>query len=354
MIALDPTKKMSSPPTSGNPGRKRLLCAVDARERRLFLAGMEARLQKLAGDVQWLSEGSAEQRTREIVAANPEVLLSSWSTPPLPREWLEADNCALRYVCHIAGSVRFFLPRRFIERGGLVTNWGRIACPTVAEQALLLGLGALRNQANWPGFMTASGAKLPRVQVLQTRTLFGRRVGLHGFGGVAQALVRLLEPFGVSLSAYSTGVPSEMMRALGVKPATSLEELFRQSEVVFECEALTPATQGSVSAAVLAALPDGGVFVNVARGALVDEAALLREANSGRIRIALDVIVHEPLTDASPLFHAKDAVFSPHIGGPTFDQYPAVGEFAVENLERYARGDPLQALVTVDIYDRST
>ena len=106
---------------------------------------------------------------------------------------------------------------------------------------------------------------------------------------VARALVPLLRPFGVTIAAYSAGVPAALMQQAGITPAESLHALFADSEVLFECEALTPATQGCVTAELLGALPDDAVFVNVGRGQVVEEAALVHEARSGRLRLALDV-----------------------------------------------------------------
>lgn len=65
----------------------------------------------------------------------PEVLVTGWSTPPLPEAWLAADGCPLRYVCHVTGSVRRLVPQSFLERGGKVSNWGEQVGPQVAEHA---------------------------------------------------------------------------------------------------------------------------------------------------------------------------------------------------------------------------
>ncbi|MDR1283202.1 MAG: hydroxyacid dehydrogenase [Opitutaceae bacterium] len=302
--------------------------------------------------IEWTSAPAALTAGRLKTLA-PEILVSSWSTPPLPEDWLADPECSLRYVCHLNGSVKALVPRRFIERGGLVSNWGGMAAEPVAEHALLLALAALRNLGGWPeairrGFGGEATCRLG------TRSLFERRVGIHGFGAVVQSLMRLLRPFRVEARAYSQGVPESMFLREGVTPCSSLSELFSWSEVLFECEGLTPSSESSVDAAALAALPDGAVFVNVARGRLVDEAALLREASSGRIRLALDVVRDEPLSPESPLYRTRAAVLSPHIGGPTSDMYPGIGCFALANIARYVCEEKPEALVTPEIYDRAT
>ncbi len=283
----------------------------------------------------------------------PQVLITGWSTPPIPEPWLLSPHCPLRYVCHTTGSVRGLVPRSFVARGGIVTNWGDSVSPQVAEHGLLLALAALRHVDRWPAFIARDPAGR-RLEEIETRTLFGRRVGLHGFGAVARALLPLLAPFSVSLSAYSAGVPPDLMRGAGVRPCASLEELFSDSEVLFECEALTPATERSIGAELLAMLPTNAVFVNIGRGRVVDDEALQREARAGRLRLALDVVADEPLTPDSPYVASGRVVLSPHIGGPTLDRYRHCGALALANLETFLRGEIPVGAITLAAYDRAT
>lgn len=340
--------------TASSPAPATVVAALSPRDRQLFFGDDLTARAALPGlqlvDPTGLTIAAWEDRLRRL---RPTCLITGWSTPPLPVTWLTSPDCPLRYICHITGSVRRLVPRSFLEGGGLVSNWGASVGAQVAEHALLLALSALRNQAGWRPFIERPPGQR-RIEELGTRTLFGRRVGLHGFGSVARALARLLEPFGVSLAAYSTGVPPEAMREAGIRPAASLAELFRDAEVLFECEALTPQNAGSVTAAILAALPDGAVFVNVGRGAVVDDDALAAEAGRGRIRVALDVITNEPLTPRSPYWSAPGAVLSPHIGGPTADLYRRCGELALRNLRRHLAGATPEDLLDLAVYDRST
>jgi phosphoglycerate dehydrogenase-like enzyme len=328
--------------------RPRVVVALNARERRLFLDDAAPAGAVWPDDAE-LSDAGWEDFLRRT---GPTVLLTGWNTPPLPVKWLAARDCPLRYVCHVTGSVRRAVPRSFIANRGLVTNWGDFAGQFAAEHALLLALAALRNLNGWRPFIAQPPESRDSVS-LGTRSLFGRRVGLHGFGSIARALVVLLRPFRVTLQGYSAGVPDAVMRRAGVEPCASLTDLFRESEILFECEALTPATTGTVTGAVLAALPAGAVFVNVGRGLVVDEAALVREAASGRIRVAADVLANN-MSDATELLRVPDAILSPHIAGPSHDQYRRCGELALQNLERFLHGETPVSRVTLEIYDRST
>jgi phosphoglycerate dehydrogenase-like enzyme len=288
-------------------------------------------------------------------AIRPEVLVVGWSAPALPEGYLEQTRCPLRYICFVTGSVRRLVPRRFVERGGWASNWGDVVAPMVAEHALLLLLAALRRLPEWPAFFTPPAGEPPAPLLqLRTRSLRGRTVSLHGFGFIARELVRLLQPFDVRLRAYSAGVPADYMREWGVEPVDDLNTLFGGAEIVVECEALTPASIGTVGAEQINWLAEHAVFVNVGRGAVVDEVALARRAATGKLHLALDVFAAEPLATDSPLRAIPGALLSPHIAGPTHDRLLDLGRRAILNLQRYLAGQPPLGLITPEIYDRST
>lgn len=334
---------------------ERVLFALSDAEREAFFPDGVGAIP--GAETHWRPDGpiSPEAWSAFLADYRPTALVSCWSTPALPPAFAAADS-PLRYVCHLVGSARGLVPRAYLERGGILSNWGPLAGDNVAEHALLLALAALRRQAAWRPLIHAPQPKPWRsgTMRLRTRTLIGRRVGIHGFGHVARALVRMLRAFDVKISACSFGVPPQLIREAGVTPCASLAELASTSEVFFGCEALTPHTRGSVDAEVLAALPDGAVFVNVGRGPVVDETALLHAAADGRIQIALDVVSLEPLRADNPLLKIPDAIFSPHIGGPTYDRFSDCGRHALANLRRHLRGELPESRVTLELYDRAT
>jgi phosphoglycerate dehydrogenase-like enzyme len=280
-----------------------------------------------------------------------EAVITSWSTPAFQPEWL-AELPHLRYVAHTTGSVRHLIPRVFLENGLLVTNWGKLAGGAVAEHALLLVLAGLRRLPDWAPVIAGESDWHPAP--VRTQTLYGRRVGIHGFGNVARALVALLRPFGVEVRAFSEGVPREEFANLGVHYCASLEDLFSGCEILVECEALSPQNQYSVTRKILQLLAPGALFVNVGRGRITDEEALADLALAGHLRLALDVFANDPIAPDSPLHRVPDAILSPHIAGPTVDQLPECGALVRRNLSAFFAGQPLEARVTLEIYDRAT
>ncbi len=280
-----------------------------------------------------------------------EILLTGWGSVPLPESLL--DDCShLKYLCHLTGEMRNVIPRSLIARGLLVTNWGDAISHIIAEAALYLVLSCLRRAVQCQMHMHlrqgwAEGAGLPR-------SLFGRRVGLHGFGNIARQFALLLAPFRCQVSAYSPPVPREIFDRYGVRREAQLERLFAENDVIVELEALTPQTAGMVDAGLLRRIPPGSVFVNVGRGKVVDQAALIELAKGGQVAIGLDVYAEEPLEADSPLRGLENVFLTPHTAGPTPDSYPILGRYALDNVRAYFEGRPLKSVVGLAEYDRIT
>ena len=293
---------------------------------------------------------TAEAFAGELARMNPDILVGCWKTPPLP----DTLPSRLRYVCYIAGSVKKLITRAHLERGLLVTNWGGSISRTVAEAALFHILACLRNASHWALAMHQPGVAAWKNGLSDSRSLFCRSVGIHGFGPVARELVGLLKPWQCPIAVFAPDVTPELAQSFGVRPAASLDALFADNEIVVELAPLIPATQGIVTERQLRLIRPGGVFVNVGRGAVVDEAALLRIAREGRISVGLDVYTTEPLPADSGFRALPRVNLTPHTAGPTIDRYPDAGLFALKNLRAHVAGQMPDAVVTPEIYDQST
>lgn len=287
---------------------------------------------------------------RELATVDPDIILGCWKTPPLPDELPPR----LRYVCYVTGSVKRLIARSHLERGLLVTNWGGSISRTVAEAALFHILACLRNAPHWAIAMHQPGVAAWKNGRTDSRSLFCRSVGIHGFGPVARELVGLLKPWNCPITAFAPDVTAELAHAYGVDRAASLDALFSQNEIIVELAPLIPATTGLITERVLRLIRPGGIFINVGRGAVVDEDALLRVAREGRISVGLDVYTTEPLPADSGFRALPKVSLTPHTAGPTIDRYPDAGAFAVKNLRALVEDRPLEAVVTPEIYDQSS
>jgi phosphoglycerate dehydrogenase-like enzyme len=328
-----------------------ILAALSAQELGDFLPDpLLTEIRALAAPFDHLeTENLAAEEFHELLAArDPEILLTCWKTRPLPARLPPR----LRYVCHLSGSIKQIVTREHLERGLIASNWGGSISRIVAEWALFHILSCLRRATFWTLAMHHEGGW--KNGHTETSSLFGRRVGLHGFGQVARELTGLLHAFSCEISAFAPDVDAAAEARYGVKRAASLEELFGENEVIVELAPLIPATIGSVTEALLRRIRPGGVFVNVGRGAVVDEVALVQIAREGKITVGLDVFTVEPLPPDSALRGLPNVTLTPHLAGPTTDRRRDAGQFALENLRAYVRGQPLQAVITPHTFDGMT
>src|SRR5687768_8704550 len=330
-----------------------LLAVLSPAELREFLPEpLLTNLRGLAADFRLIDPTgmTTAEFAAEVAAVTPEVILGCWKTPALP----EKLPPRLRYVCYITGSVKRLISRSHLEHGLLVTNWGGSISRTVAEAALFHILACLRNGSHWAIEMHRPGTMAWKNGLTDARSLFCRPVGIHGFGPVARELVGLLKPWNCPITALAPDLTAELAHAYGIERAGTLEALFSQNEIIVELAPLIPATTGIVTEPLLRMIRPGGVFVNVGRGAVVDEEALLRVAREGKISIGVDVYTVEPLPAESGLRTLARVNLTPHTAGPTIDRYPDAGAFAVKNLRAHVDSRPLEAVVTPEIYDQSS
>lgn len=349
-----PPSALSSAPVSarsGLPRVQRLLATLTPIERRDFLpAELEASLRGLAEHtvVADVSAFTGEQWRDFLFEHDPEVLVACWKTPPLPRRLPPS----LRYVCYLAGTVKKLVTREHIENGLLVTNWGGAISRVVAEWAVFHILSCLRRATYWTLAMHTEGAW--KSAVTETASLFGRRVGIHGFGMVAKELVPLLKPFGAQISVFAPDVDAAAEKRWGVRAAPSLDALFRDNDIIVELAPLIPATTNCVTERQLRLIRPGGVFVNIGRGGVVEQEGLLRVAREGKVLFGIDVFVEEPLPSDSPLRGLRNVCLTPHLAGPTTDRRRDATDFALRNLSAYLAGEPMQAVITPPVFDAST
>ena len=158
-----------------------------------------------------------------------------------------------------------------------------------------------------------------------------------GVGGIGAAIAQRLEPFEVELTRVGSRARTDEHGT--VHGADELVELAGTAEVVVVITPLTEQTRHLINKEVLAALPDGALVVNVARGPVVDTDALTAEVLAGRLSAALDVVDPEPLPADHPLWKAPNAIITPHVGGNTGAFVPRIRKLLKEQIGRLAGGE---------------
>jgi phosphoglycerate dehydrogenase-like enzyme len=223
--------------------------------------------------------------------------------------------------------------------GQVFANAASVHETSTAELTLALVLAA---QRGIPDFVRA--AEEGRWAPARHESLADRRVLLLGYGGVGRAIEARLEPFEVDLVRVATrSRDDELGRIHGID---ELPALLPDADIVIVGVPLTDATTGLVDDAFLAALPDGALVVNIARGKVADTDAILDHATRGRLRFALDVTDPEPLPQGHPLFALPNVLISPHVGGASTAMMPRMARLVRTQIERMLRGDePLNVVL---------
>lgn len=288
-----------------------------------------------------------------------DVLLTDWSAPALPEEL--ADNPGrLHYICHINGSIRYWIPRRFIEKGIRVTNWGDLPADGVAEGALTLLLAVLKQLVPQTDHIRSGNWAMKGDP--WTGSLHGLRVGVHGLGVIGKRFLELAAPFNPRFKAFD---PYLENWPEAVERVSSLNDLCENVDCLVVTAGLTEETRCSLTGKHFAKLPDGGIVINVARGAILDQPALFAELESGRLRAGLDVLDTDGkdwLPPGHPARSWPNLLLTAHAIGRSPWNRMARGasgfsehqELVIANLNRFVASEPLLHSFDLDRYDRST
>ena len=303
------------------------------------------RLAGFAEPVFLASEG--EQVSEALVKAldGAEALIVCHGAPKVDEELL-ARAPKLRLVGELEGD-RF--ERRLDvaaaeRRGVTVVDTTNGSSYPVSEWALALMMVALRNAGqHFRQLVNGERVHAPHDDVGYLHgELTGKRVGLIGCGHIGRRLLTFLRPFQVDIRVYDPYLAPEVPDAYDFEWSDSLEQVFRDSEVVVCLAPLTPRTKGMIGAAQLDCLRPNAAFVNVSRGAIVDSAALIARLKRGDgVRAALDVFDPEPIPIEGPLAEIRalpNVFLSPHIAGVTAASRPRFFELMVGELERFFGG----------------
>lgn len=173
--------------------------------------------------------------------------------------------------------------------------------------------------------------------------LAGKRLGLFGLGKIGSAVGRVGKAFGMDVVAWSQNLTPEKAAAEGARHVAK-EALVATSDVVSIHLVLSDRTRGLVGAKELAAMKPGAILVNVSRGPIIDEAALLDCLSGKRIHAALDVYDREPLPADHPLRSAPNTILAPHVGYVNDETYRIFHEDSVENVAAWLAGKPIRVM----------
>ena len=257
-----------------------------------------------------------------------------------------AAAARLKWIHSHAAGVGGMLFPEMIQSDVVLTNSRGLSAVTIGEHTIAVALALLRGlplaaerqrQHRWSQDEFVDGI----------RTLRGARVLVIGLGAIGAEVARLAAAFGASVTGIrrrlDAGSPP------GVDTLAGPGDLARElplADVIVLSAPQTSETVHLIGSGQLALMKEGAVFVNVSRGKLVDEPALVAALDSGRLRgAALDVFEHEPLDPASPLWDHKNVLVTPHVSGFFVDYWRDVVDLFSDNFRRYESGEPLRNVV---------
>ncbi|MGZ4506147.1 MAG: 2-hydroxyacid dehydrogenase [Blastococcus sp.] len=251
---------------------------------------------------------------------------------PLPRNGFLESLPRLRLVQLLTAGAETYAGR--LPAGVVLCNARGAHTPSTAEWAVTVTLAA---QRGIPFFVREQDAG--RWSFSTQRSLIGARVLVVGAGDIGRTIGGMLAPFDVELTYVARTARD------GVRSMTELPDLLRHADVVILIVPVTEETVGMVDAGFLAAMADGALLVNAARGVVVDTDALLAELTRGRLRAALDVTDPEPLPAGHPLWSAPGLLLTPHVGGEVPETGARAAAAVTEQISRVLAGEPLANVV---------
>jgi D-3-phosphoglycerate dehydrogenase len=231
------------------------------------------------------------------------------------------------------------------KRGIVVANAPQSNVVTAAEHTMAMLLALARNipQAH----KSLIEGKWDRSKYSGVE-LYEKTLGIVGFGRIGQLVAHRARAFGMRVLAFDPFVSAERYRELGVEKAEDSEDLYAQADFITVHLPKTPETEGWLNADAFAKMRDGVRILNVARGGLIDDAALKDALDSGKVGgAALDVFPSEPMTDY-PLFHGyQNVVVTPHLGASTAEATDRAGYQSAEQVVAALTGGVVSTAVNI-------
>ncbi|MFE2106111.1 hydroxyacid dehydrogenase [Kitasatospora sp. NPDC059463] len=335
------------------PKETRMFTAAFAMDPARFpdVYGPEARARVLArADLVADPDAPGGVWSPERLAAAPdalrdvEVLCTGWGGPVLDAAALERMP-RLALVLYAAGSVRRIVTEEFWAAGIPIVTAAHANAVPVAEFTVAQIVYALKD--GWRHVLAARAARAP-VRVGRAPGAYGATVGVLSLGAIGRLVCERLRGYDLRVVAHDPyAAPPPGVRAVG------LDELFATSDVVSVHTPLVPETRGLVGRRLLTSMKPGATLVNTARGAVLDEPALLAVlAERPDLFAVLDVTDPEPPLPGSPLFTLPNVVVTPHLAGSQALERRRLGDLVTAEFERWALGGPLHRALDRHGYER--
>lgn len=213
-----------------------------------------------------------------------DVCITGWGCKRFDKNVLENAN-ELKIVAHTGGTVAPIVSDYLYEKGIKVISGNLIYAESVAEGVIAYILAALRDIPYYSKLMNEGGWKSADYYI---EGLLDKTVGLVGFGTITRYVIGFLKPYRTKIKVFSKHIDQESIDKYGIQKA-SLEEIFTTCKIISIHSSKRPDTYHMIDKKLLQMIPDDSLFINTARGSIVDEEALTEELSKGRFKAVLDV-----------------------------------------------------------------
>lgn len=270
-------------------------------------------------------------------AQDADILLCGWGTVKFTKEVTDRlPN--LKMIAYTAGSMVPVLDSAGLPEGVVALTGNYMFAKSVAEGCVAYMLCYLRELEPYMQEMRNGGW---RERGFYNRGLYGKKIGLVGFGEIAKNLVGLLKPFCVDILVNSGHMSDEEAELYGVTKV-SREEIFSNCDIVSLHLGDNDKTKGCIHRALLERLKPNALLVNTARAGIVDVEAMTELLGQKRFGAVLDVFREEPLPADNPLRKMENVMLIPHMGGPTIDMREQIVLSFAEDFAAFEQGKPLK------------
>jgi phosphoglycerate dehydrogenase-like enzyme len=312
------------------------IAAVDQRLEVIYRADQLGQPRYAADHYPPISRTPEQAAGWATLLARAEVLFDL-DRPSVGPDLVQRAPC-LRWIQSSSSGIGEWVRRLgLVESTVVVTNAAGIHARPLAEYVLFVMLYFAKR---WPRMLAEQGAhhwERCAIDTIERKTL-----GIVGLGRVGQAVAQLAKPLGVRVIGLRRGIDGPETGIDAVFGPDGLPDLLAQSDYVVLSLPRTPETVGLIGAAELASMRPGSILINIARGSIVDEPALIGALRSGHLgAAALDVVGREPLTADSPLWDMPNVLITPHSMSTATAENELLTRLFCDNLRRYLDGQPL-------------
>jgi phosphoglycerate dehydrogenase-like enzyme len=311
-------------------------------------------LSRLAGVCDIVEPAPLEEFSSAVARAilgEVDILVTGWGCPMVTAEVVKAAP-NLKLIAHAAGTVKFTLAPAVYAAGIRVTHAADANAVPVAEYTLASIIFANKRVFELRDRYRADPGRRSSYALMDEPIgNYHRTVGLVGASRIGRKVAKMLMGFDFTVLVSDPFVKAGDPVLDGAE-LVDLDTLMARSDVVSIHAPALPSTRAMIGASQLKLMKDGAAFINTARGALIDEAALIAELESGRIHAVIDVTDPEIPERGSPLYNLPNVFLTPHVAGAVGMERLRLGQMAIEEVERFVAGAPMEFEIEPALLER--